>query len=207
MTREPGDEISRLDYVRIQAGNLIRNGIELAATESNDPAVLYRTLGYEYPKFFKMDRLCKWAWLGAEALFRKEDGTYLYDGLDRSEIALVLATRDGCLETDQRYADSMKGIPSPALFVYTLPNIMLGEICIRHRFTGEQLCLVQEGFDMNELLHAVKGIFERGAASHCLFGWVDAVGEHHDVSLFWAGREALKDCSPEQLQAVHNKGI
>jgi hypothetical protein len=195
------------EYVRICDGRLARNGQELAVTDSNDPAELYRALGCNYPKFFKMDSLCKWAWLGAEALLQGESGKALYEALDKRNIGVVIATRDGCLEVDHRYQETMQSIASPALFVYTLPNIMLGEICIRHGFTGEQLCEVQDSFDAEELLFWVRDLMERRGTTHCLFGWADAVGENHDVSLFWMDAKALQTVTSEQLQTVHNKPL
>jgi hypothetical protein len=196
-----------IHYVRIRGGRLTRNGQVLAETEHSDPAELYRQLGFNYPKFFKMDSLCKWAWLGAEALLNGESGTPLYEGADKRNIALVIATRDGCLEVDQRYQETMQNIASPALFVYTLPNIMLGEICIRHGFTGEQLCEVQDGFDAESLLYWVHDLIEHRGATHCLFGWVDVVGQNHDVSLFWMDANSLGTVASDQLQTVHNKPL
>ncbi len=191
-----------LHHVRIASGTLLRNGIQLAATGSADPADMYRALRCSYPKFFKMDSLCKWAWLGAEALLRNGDG-WLYEGLDKQNIAVVMATRDGCLETDHRYAETMQTIPSPALFVYTLPNIALGEICIRYGFTGEQLCEVADDFDAEAILFWVRDLLQNRGATHCLFGWADAVGEHHDVSLFWTDRRGVAGLTVQQLQSVH----
>lgn len=191
-----------LQHIRISNGVLLRNGQVLADTRSADPADIYRALGYSYPKFFKMDSLCKWAWLGAEALLREGDG-WRYDGLDKQHIAVVIATRDGCLETDHRYAETMQTIPSPALFVYTLPNIALGEICIRHGFTGEQLCEVADAFDAEAILFWVRDLLLNRGATHCLFGWADAVGPHHDVSLFWIDRQGVESLSVQQLQALY----
>jgi hypothetical protein len=194
------------DYVRITDGVLIRNGVVLATTSGADPADLYRALGCSYPKFFKMDTLCKWAWLGAEALLRNGESS-LYDDLDKRNIAVVLATGDGCLEIDHKYAESMQTISSPALFVYTLPNIMLGEICIRHGFTGEQLCELQEAFNPEAVLDWVSDLIGHRGMSHCLFGWVNASGDNYDVSLFWTGAEALQKLSRHQLQIIHNNSL
>jgi hypothetical protein len=194
------------DYVSIRDGILIRNGQPLAGPFT-DPADMYRRLGYNYPKFFKMDTLCKWAWLAAEALLREDEGTYIYEGLDKQSIAMIMATRDGCLDVDHRYQESMLGISSPALFVYTLPNIMLGEICIRHGFTGEQLCEVQEDFDAEALLLWVRDLMADRSMSHCLFGWADAINSQQNIMLFWSDKKLLANLAPDQLQIVHNKPL
>src|SRR6185295_11422822 len=192
------------DYITIRNSILTRNGQQLASIPSADAAEMYHRLCCAYPKFFKMDTLCKWAWLGAETLLRDQSGGYLYDGLDKSSIAVIIATRDGCIEVDHRFQESMRTIPSPALFVYTLPNIMLGEICIRHGFTGEQLCLVQEEFDPESLLFWARDLVTNRGCSHCLFGWADA-GNNHEISFFWTDAETLQELTPAQLQFIHNK--
>jgi hypothetical protein len=151
-----------------------------------------------------MDSLCKWAWLGAEALLRTGDGGWLYDGLDKSRIAVVLHTTAGCLDVDKRYAETLQTIPSPALFVYTLPNIMLGEICIRHGFTGEQLCRMTDDFQAADLLQEV-GDLLLGGATHCLFGKVDAVDDFHDLCLFWADAGSIASVTAADLEAIYEQ--
>lgn len=191
---------SEISYIRIRNGRLSRNG-ELLAT-ADDAAGMYRELGCSYPKFFKMDNLSKWAWLGAEALLRTESG-WAYDGARKESLGLVLATRDGCLEADKRYAESMSTIASPALFVYTLPNIMLGEMCIRHGFKGEQLCLVADSFDAELLQYQAQDLLDSRNLSHCLFGWADADAEHQDVCLFWGPAAASQSLKAEWLDAIY----
>lgn len=141
---------------------------------------LYRDLKLSYPKFFKMDKLCKWAFVGSELLLSDVDMTKL----DRTKVGIVLGTSHGCIDVDKRYLDTIV-MPSPALFVYTLPNIMLGEICIRHGIKGEQLCMVNEEFDADELFFSVDQLFKHKGLEGCLCGWVDAAGDNHDVRLFW----------------------
>lgn len=136
--------------IRISEGNITRDGKVIARQEGTAPENFYRGLQYSYPKFFKMDVLCKWAWLGAEALLNNTD-KFVYEGIDKNKIAVVLATAHGCLDVDKKYQQSIQSIPSPALFVYTLSNIMLGEICIRHGFKGEQACLINDEFDSSGL--------------------------------------------------------
>ena len=147
---------------------------------TTSPEMLYDAMKCTYPKFYKMDKLCKWAFVGAEGLFHQDD---LYAGIDKNKIAVVLSTAHGCIDVDKRYLAGI-AMPSPALFVYTLPNIMLGEICIRHGFKGEQVCLVSEQFDAAELFFTAKGLLDRGMEA-CLCGWVDVTGDDFDVCLFW----------------------
>ena len=168
------------------------------------PEVLYRRLQYSYPKFFKMDTLCKWAWLGAEALLCSAESS-LYEGIDKNKIAVVLLTSHGCLDVDKKYSETLVTIPSPALFVYTLPNIMLGEICIRHGFKGEQACMVNDAFDSNELYFWVSDLVQKRGMDACLCGWVDTNAGEHDVCLFWVvkGNNGM-NFSTETIQKLYN---
>jgi hypothetical protein len=177
--------------VRITGREATRNGKALLSLNEGEallPEDLYRSLQFSYPKFFKMDMLCKWAWLGAECVLGSE-GKFLYEGMDRNKVAVVIFTSSGCLEADRKYQQSIKTIPSPALFVYTLSNIMLGEICIRHGFKGEQLCMVSEAFDPAEMYFWVSDLLNNRGMDACLCGWVEAEGDRKDVCLFWVGKE------------------
>lgn len=78
------------------------------------------------------------------------DAILLESGLDAKTLgaarhALILGTATGCLESDHAfYAGALQpeiDAASPRLFVYTLPNIVLGEIAIRHQLAGENLVL------------------------------------------------------------------
>ena len=70
-------------------------------------------------------------------------------------------------------------IPSPSIFVYTLPNIVSGEIAIRHKYYGESTCYVlpDEQFDMIHLLMRTT-LADRGMGS-VLGGWADYEDEEH----------------------------
>jgi hypothetical protein len=189
-------------YIRLRQGVTVRNGNTLVESSIDDPAELYRALNCNYPKFFKMDLLSKWAWLGAEALLKDVNETAAYDEADRNKTAIVIATTNGCLDVDRRFAETLRTVPSPALFVYTLPNIMLGEISIRHGFKGEQLCEVQEYFDTTKMLLWVEDLFQNHDTTHCLFGWADAVDGYHDVCLFWANADNIHELTPDALQSI-----
>jgi hypothetical protein len=151
-----------------------------------------------------MDILCKWAWLATETLLLFDDSS-LYSGLDKSKIAVVLATSQGCIEVDKKYNETLSTIPSPALFVYTLPNIMLGEICIRHGFKGEQACIVSEQFDSDQLQFWVNDLLENRGMEACLCGWVDITNNKQDIFLLWiTGNNKSLVLSSAVLQQLYN---
>lgn len=197
-------------WVHINNELALRDGIP-ALTLTNQPGDktpenFYHALQHNYPKFFKMDVLCKWAWAGAEYLLSFHDRS-LYESLDKSKIAVVMMTSGGCIDVDKKYQNSIASIPSPALFVYTLPNIMLGEICIRHGFKGEQLCLVSEDFDANELQFWVEGLLKNRGMEACLCGWANATGAGGDACLFWITKNGKNDnFTAAAMQQIYERG-
>ena len=92
-----------------------------------------------------MDSLSKLGWLAAEILLKD---SFNKEALSvRKMSGLVFANANSSLDTDIKYYETAKDIASPALFVYTLPNIVIGEICIRHNFKGENAFFISEQFD------------------------------------------------------------
>jgi hypothetical protein len=134
----------------------------------------YRLLGLDYLKFFKMDNLSKLATLAAESLLK---GTVLYEHTDKFDTAVVLANASSSIITDTNYQKTIATpenyFPSPSLFVYTLPNIMIGEICIKHKIYGENIFFISQEFDADLLYFYVNDLFENTNTQHCLTGWVE----------------------------------
>ena len=189
-------------WVVINKKGLSRDNTLLKDGDNLSPGELYNDLHCKYPKFFKMDKLCKWAWIAAEYLLSGND--LRYERIDKHKIALALTTSQGCLDVDQRYYESI-GMPSPSLFVYTLPNIMLGEISIRHGFKGEQVCLIREGFDAPELHFITEGLVNDNDMDACLCGWVNVADEGYDICLLWITREGKGvNFTSAALQELYN---
>jgi 3-oxoacyl-(acyl-carrier-protein) synthase len=67
-------------------------------------------------------------------------------------IGICLGARAGSLAADFEFwrgRDAVGG-PSPTLFAYTLPSAAIGEIAIRYRLTGPNLCLVGDASVLSE---------------------------------------------------------
>lgn len=156
----------------------------------------YRHLHIEYPKFYKMDRLCQLGFLAAEVLLQGQNIKAQYPP---ESVAVVLANRYSSLDTDLRYQESINRIPSPALFVYTLPNIVIGEICIRHQLKGENTFFVLEQFDPAFLNEYTGQLLEKGQAQTVIAGWVDVFQEQYEAFLYLAGQKETPG------SVVHNR--
>ncbi len=170
-------------FCRIQEGKIVTHAKSSpASTEPLSEFLdeMYSKVIRDYPKFYKMDTLSKLGVLATELIVGEKDLTMYAPG----EIAVVLANKHASLDTDLAFRKSIAKMASPALFVYTLPNIVTGEICIRNGWKGENAFFVQETFDMDFHTHYVDSLLETGNAKVCLAGWVDVIGEDHDVFLY-----------------------
>ncbi len=141
----------------------------------------YRHFDRQYPKFHKMDNLGKLGWLANEVLL---DGGFNKDRYRPEEVGLVLSNASSSLDTDVKYYDTIKTIPSPALFVYTLPNIVIGEISIRHGFKGENAFFVSPEFDPGFIEQYVSSLVNNDILQACICGWVEVLGENYKAALF-----------------------
>lgn len=162
----------------------MKNGIELL-TEA-DTALpeflrgLYDRFSGQYPKFHKMDLLSKLGWIATEVLLQDMP----MDKYVPEDTGVVLANTSSSLDTDERYYETVKEIASPALFVYTLPNIVIGEISIRHKLKGENAFFVTEGFDIEFITGYVQQLLDTGAVNACICGWVEQYHTHYDAALY-----------------------
>lgn len=139
----------------------------------------YKSLEVNYPKFHKMDNLSKLAFLTSEMILK--------DG-DHSKTAIVLANRSSSLDTDFKYQESINSqdnfFPSPAVFVYTLPNICVGEISIRHTMQTENAFFVLDEFDKKFLNDYSEQILQSGKAEKVLCGWVELYQESYKAFVY-----------------------
>ena len=133
-----------------------------------DLTALYRAEVGDYPKFFKMDTACKLGFLLAERL--AEESRFV----PREDLAVLFFSTSGSLCNDRHYEESVKDFPSPSLFVYTLPNIITGEIAIRNKYEGETSAYVLERFDPETFVALVEQAFQDAVTESAVCGWVDA---------------------------------
>lgn len=173
-------------HCTIRQGQVFRNGA-LFYEDAHAPSLkdfqerLYTRLDTGYPKFYKMDPLSKLGFLATEVLLQGESGIRQYQP---EEVGVVLSNANSSLDTDIRYLQSVQDMASPSLFVYTLPNIMIGEICIRHKFKGENSFFVFKEFDATFITSYVKGLLDEGLVKACVYGWVDVLHQEYDAELY-----------------------
>ncbi|GEN73072.1 hypothetical protein CLA01_31440 [Chryseobacterium lathyri] len=139
----------------------------------------YKSLELNYPKFHKMDNLSKLAFLAAEMVLKNED---------HNTTAVVLANRSSSLDTDFKYQESINSqenyFPSPAVFVYTLPNICVGEISIKHKMQTENAFFILDEFDETFLNDYAEQILLSGKAEKVLCGWTELYQDNYKAFVY-----------------------
>lgn len=200
-----------ISYCNIRWDAVFFNGREVfrsehARTTTDFLKQAYRGLGIRYPKFYKMDLYSKLAMVAADVLIGRTSG---FHDVEPAQTGVVLSNASASLDTDRKYQETIspegEWFPSPAVFVYTLPNIMTGEICIRHKITGEQNFFISRYFDPEWMEFYIKSMFEDEFVKQCLGGWVDIgqAGENYRAFLFIVNRGNNISFTAENLEKLY----
>jgi len=142
---------------------------------------VYQYLTLNYVRFYKMDNLSKLGWLASEILLKDSFHAEKYRP---EETGILLTNSNSSLDTDLKYVQTIRDIPSPSLFVYTLPNIMIGEICIRNHFKGETALFVFKRFDALFMEQYINNLMNNGILQACICGWVELLENNYKAVLF-----------------------
>lgn len=155
---------------------------------------LYRQAIGDYPKFFKMDPLCKVGFVASELLLKAEGTQRESWGTERG---VVLFNSAASLADDKKYQETIDSpdnfFPSPAVFVYTLPNVVTGEIAIRNKYYGETNCVVAQR-DARLIGCTLRYAFDDADTQSLITGWVDSWdADTFDVVLFIVERDMVNN--------------
>ena len=171
----------------IENNSVFLNGENCFAQEnvsfSEFAKATYKHFQMDYPKFFKMDNLSKLAFLASEIILKD-----VAKSEEEQDIALVFANRSSSLDTDVKYQESIADqndyFPSPAVFVYTLPNICIGEISIRHQLKSENAFFVFDTFPAVFLQNYAEMLLESQKAEKVLCGWMEYFQESYKAVVY-----------------------
>jgi hypothetical protein len=167
---------------------------------------LFKKEAISYPKFYKMDNLSKLGFLSAEMLLKD---TSFFDRYKKEEIGIIIMNSSSSLDTDHNYnemiIDKSNYFPSPSVFVYTLPNILIGEICIRHKIKGENAFYISEHFEPAIVLELVNLLLGKDRAQACLCGWVEILEDKFESVLFLVEKvKTIKEYNLESESPLFN---
>ncbi len=172
-------------HVLITPERVCVDGRDIAFTGTGKAMLtdLYKRYVGDYPKFYKMDRLSQLGFIASELLLQAEGRERFKDCDDR---AIILFNHASSIMADRQYLSSIETpgqfFPSPSLFVYTLPNIVAGELAIRNHYHGETtFCILPERQDevMRQVLQAC---CQDETTRSILGGWVDYQDDAHYVA-------------------------
>lgn len=139
---------------------------------------LYKATGGNYPKFYKMDALSRLGYIATELLYQQP---VPIDAQGENLGGLLFFNRSSSIASDKKYlasiADKESYFPSPSVFIYTLPNIVTGEIAIRHNCHGETsfYILSQQNKGLQEKI--VRATLSATKAQSIITGWLDYESE------------------------------
>lgn len=164
----------------------------------------YKNQKINYPKFFKMDNLSKLAILASELVLSKVD-VQEYD----NNIALVFSNNASSLDTDRKHQKTINDLddyyPSPAIFVYTLPNIGIGEISIKHQLKSENAFFVFEEFNAGFHHNYENSLIQNKKSKAVLGGWVNVDEENYNVFLYLVSKQGTMEHTEQNLLKLYKE--
>ena len=132
----------------------------------------FKSRGESNMKFYKMDDLCKLGYLAS---------AWLLDGIEygEEECGIVMSGKYGCLDTDIRHQQIIDSegdsSASPAVFVYTLPNVVAAEISIRHHIKGENIWFWSEDKTMSDIKKYASILAASRDLKYCIAAHIDFI--------------------------------
>lgn len=150
---------------------------------------LYKQMIGNYPKFYKMDGLSRLGFVASEILLNAEKGDTDVERREEEgerlleERTIIFFNHSSSIASDRNYKESINDkdyyFPSPSIFVYTLPNIVTGEIAIRNHFHGETSFFILPDKDERLMEEILQASCRDAQSKSFLTGWIDYEDERH----------------------------
>ena len=179
--------MKKTNHIKITASSVEVDGecIETAFSGIDMLKYIYTQRIGNYPKFHKMDILCQLGFIASELLLISEGEERFQKREDR---AVILFGLNSSYYADVQYQKTISDMdnffPSPSLFVYTLPNIVTGEIALRNNYLGETSYMVVEDKQQMEWhIDTITKAYRSFQSMIC--GWIDAKGRNDFEAELW----------------------
>lgn len=180
-TKKKTPIIRSIKSCTMQNGQMNIDGQIVAQTDANF-ATFARDIYHQTEanlKFFKMSNLCKMGYLAAE---------YMMGGAVEQpySTAIVLSNRSASLDADLLHwrIQKVDNQPaSPAAFVYTLANIVMGEIAIRHQIKGETTFFIADTPADDVATNYAHLLLNQGKYQYVLTGWCELLADQYNLHL------------------------
>lgn len=158
--------------------NIDDKPIDIASTGVSMLTEIYKQHIGSYPRYYKMDPLSQLGFVASELLLGQERPRKK----DCQDRAVILFNHTSSGWVDREYAKTInKGedyYPSPSLFVYTLPNIVCGEIAIRNGYHAETSFYMMDTKDETMMQDILRCAFSDTTLQSIVAGWIDYQDEH-----------------------------
>lgn len=170
--------VSQTHSVRITQDEIVvdDNRLDVKSHGKEMLTEVYKTKIGNYPKFYKMDMLSRLAFVASELLIGCDE-----ENDDHSnDRAVVLFNHSSSIIADRQYVKSIEiddFFPSPAAFVYTLPNITTGEIALRNGYHGETSFYILVERNEKLMQRVIKSTFIDRDIKSVIGGWIDCPSE------------------------------
>ena len=173
--KTPYEEVKRL---AITPDGLTMDG-KAVPLESHGAALvteIFKKFLADGSRFFKMDLYSRLAYV-ATSLLAKD----FLEGCDSEEVALVVFTQNGSVLADRKHLSTFSNpeefFPSPAVFINTLPNVVLGEIAVKNTIKGETTLVLLPGRDESAMNRIIDATLAATKPAVMICGWIDCDAE------------------------------
>ncbi|WP_018108796.1 beta-ketoacyl synthase N-terminal-like domain-containing protein [Bacteroides propionicifaciens] len=172
--------VSRLRSVLVEDSKIfVDSGLVFESAEKDFPTFIRqanKNFGFVNQKFYKMDDLCKLGYIAS---------SYLLEGIDfdSEKTGIILSNKSSSLDTDHKHAkllfkEGESGV-SPTVFVYTLANVVLGELCIRHKIKGENTFFITNSYEEADLIDYSTSVMRSDNLDYCIMGWCELFEDNY----------------------------
>lgn len=192
-------------YCQIRNNQVFKNGnLRYSAEGQQDFSSfikeVYKHFDMKYPKFYKMDSLCKLAIASTSVLLEE-----IEDDLSE-DTAILLMNKSSCIDIDKKHQSTIENegdsYVSPANFVYTLPNIAIGEICIKYKLKAEHSFFIFDTFNPKFVMSYAKSLLNLGKCESVICGWIDVEENQYNAFIFLVEKKEGVSFTEENLTAL-----
>ena len=169
---------SVMHSVHLTDSSLSIDGREIPVAERGKPllTVIYRNMLDDCPRFYKMDVFNRLVYVASQLLVKEESPE------DRDDYrAVVLFNGASTVVADRKHIATVSGsegfFPSPSVALFTLPNIVTGEIAISNGYKGETSLYILDRRNSPLMEQIVEATFAGSEARSMMTGWVDCTSE------------------------------
>ncbi len=185
----------KVHQVKITPSSIMVDEIDIDVPETGTRLLtwIYKQFVGDYPKFYKMDGLCQLGLAASELLLMNEERERFVPCDNR---AVILMNHSSSVSADRKFLASIAKeddyFPSPSAFVYTLPNIVSGEIAIRNHYHGETSFYIVKERNDELLWQTIFASANDTKMESIIGGWIDYDDENHfEADIFIAVHREL----------------